>query len=139
MGHTSYTIMTGISFILIFLSFTSLGMCCPLGWLDLDGSCYLIGPSTHKWFEAQVYCWDQGGYLAEVTSEEEFSLLEKYFLQDGVYYWIGLSDVASEGEFRWMESHGVLDWANWASNEPNNNGGDEDCVGMDGGRGHGWS
>ena len=45
-----------------------------------------------------------GGYLAELTTVEEDIPLENYLVQ-GIFYWIGLSDAASEETWRWMESH----------------------------------
>ena len=43
--------------------------------------------------------------------------------------WIGLDDLAVEGEFRWG-SGALLDWSRWrtSSGQPNNGGGDEDCA-----------
>ena len=42
--------------------------------------------------------------------------------------WIGLDDLAVEGEFRWG-SAALLKWSNWrtATGQPNN-GGDQDCA-----------
>ena len=42
------------------------------------------------------YCWDQGGYLAEIMSVQEELLLDT-FLMDGTSYWLGLTDLAQEG------------------------------------------
>ena len=42
------------------------------------------------------FCWDQGGYLAEVTSAEEQQALD-LFLLNGADYWLGLSDLEEEG------------------------------------------
>ena len=43
---------------------------------------------------------------------EEDIPLENYLAQ-GLYYWIGLSDAASEGTWRWMESHQDANYTNW--------------------------
>ena len=43
--------------------------------------------------------------------EEEIPL-ENYLVQ-GIFYWIGLSDAASEGTWRWMESHQNANYTNW--------------------------
>ena len=53
-----------------------------------------------------------GGYLAELTTMEEDIPMENY-LPQGLYYWIGLSDAASEGTWRWMESHQDANYTNW--------------------------
>ena len=46
--------------------------------------------------EAKEYCWSIGGYLAEIITEEEESLLDNYLIS-GISYWIGLSDIDHEG------------------------------------------
>ena len=46
--------------------------------------------------EAKEYCWSIGGYLAEIITEEEESLLDNYLIS-GISYWIGLSDMDHEG------------------------------------------
>ena len=58
------------------------------------------------------YCWAMGGYLAELTTMKEDIPLENYLVQ-GIAYWIGLSDTASEGTWRWMESHQNANYTNW--------------------------
>ena len=40
------------------------------------------------------YCWEKGGYLAEIKSREQE---DHEFLNDGVYYWLGITDRAHEG------------------------------------------
>ena len=64
-----------------------------------------------------------GGYLAELTTRDEDISLEDY-LPQGVFYWIGLSDAANEGTWRWMESHQDADYTNWLPRDPNGG----DCV-----------
>merc|ERR1719510_2787628 len=93
-------------------------------WFVSGDSCYLVSLEPLSWFAAQEYCWSMGGYLAELTSMEEDIPLENYLIQ-GVYYWIGLSDAASEGTWRWMESHQKADYTNFMHGEPTSNG---DCV-----------
>ena len=67
-----------------------------------------------------------GGYLAELTTMEEDIPLENYLVQ-GIFYWIGLSDAASEGTWRWMESHKNANYTNWWPSQPTGNT-DNNCV-----------
>ena len=53
-----------------------------------------------------------GGYLAELTTKEEDIPLENHLVQ-GFFYWIGLSDAATEGTWRWMESDQIATYTNW--------------------------
>merc|ERR1719309_788230 len=103
---------------------------CPSGWTALLDSCYLVQPVESTFFEAQEFCWAQGGYVAEITSAAENELLRVGLLERGRFYWIGLQDLAHDGTWRWAESHEAATWTNWLSGEPNNNTGDEYCVDM---------
>ena len=90
--------------------------CCPTGgdttWVELGDSCYSISREPMDWGTAQEvglnfrfmfnfendfqFCWEQGGYLAEIMSAQEEILLDT-FLVEGITYWLGLSDFAHEG------------------------------------------
>ena len=50
-----------------------------------------------KLFDFVQYCWEQGGYLAEITSKEEEDLIDTLLI-DGIHYWIGLTDIFVEGK-----------------------------------------
>ncbi len=78
----------------------------------------------------------QAGYLATITSQEEQDFLNALWPgptsgQYGNFYMIGLSDRENEGDFKWLdgdEAGQTTSYTNWASNEPNNSGGNEDYT-----------
>ena len=43
------------------------------------------------------------------------------------YFWIGINDIATEGEFQYATG-GDLVYTNWNNGQPNNNNNKEDCV-----------
>ena len=49
-----------------------------------------------NWADAQIYCRETGGFLAEILSKEEEILLDT-FLIGGKSYWLGLTDKGNEG------------------------------------------
>ena len=49
-----------------------------------------------NWTDAQIYCREIGGFLAEIFSKEEEILLDT-FLIGGKSYWLGLTDKGNEG------------------------------------------
>lgn len=80
------------------------------------------------------------GYLATITSQAENDFVANRLQGDG---WIGGSDATSEGTWKWITgpetdttfwsgaSGGSTvggNYANWASGEPNDWGGNEDCI-----------
>ena len=70
---------------------------CPDGWLSVGSSCYRASVEKMTWYEAQEDCWAHGGYLAELTSREEETAVNEVVNHDE-HFWIGLNDVAQEGE-----------------------------------------
>ena len=40
-----------------------------------SSSCYLLGPDSMTWGEAWQFCFKNGGFMLEIESEEEHSLL----------------------------------------------------------------
>jgi hypothetical protein len=68
------------------------------------------------------------GYLATITSDEENTFASNLA---GIEAWLGGSDQAVEGEWRWMngpEVDQLFTYTNWASFEPNNTSGGEDYL-----------
>ncbi len=67
-------------------------------------------------------------HLAIITSADENTFLRDTFNSLG---WIGFSDHLDENTFRAVvgpETGSVISYTAWASGEPNNGGGNEDCV-----------
>ena len=78
-----------LSFLLLL---AGVGAECPPSWTNGGGdSCYLVSRTPMNWFSAQQFCWDNGGYLAEILSAEEEARIDS-FLPSDLDYWIGLSD-----------------------------------------------
>merc|ERR1711894_165665 len=109
---------------------------CPGGWWRAGDFCYTTSQQRMNWHTAQELCWIEGGYLAEIKTSEQEKQIESVIRQES-HYWIGLNDIATEGLFRWAESHAVAEYTNWYPGEPNNSAGGstENCVvkGMQGG------
>ena len=62
-----------------------------------------------SWTVGCLICWLD---LVEFESLEEEQMITTKINQD-VLYWIGLSDFAHEGTWRWQESHQVTAYLNW--------------------------
>ncbi|MDA1051398.1 MAG: tandem-95 repeat protein, partial [Planctomycetota bacterium] len=106
----------------------------------------LGGAGTFTWLQAAADAAARGGYLATITSAAENVLFNT--ARGGADVWIGASDAAVEGEWRWVQGpeaaadggQGLLFWTgtssgtltaglfeNWGGGEPNNSS-DEDYA-----------
>ena len=79
--------------------------------------------------------------MAELFSSEEETRVDDILAVD-LDYWIGLTDFASEGmkdmelkkkniilgDWIWQESYEGATYVNWSPSQPDNFGGNEDCV-----------
>lgn len=99
-----------------------------------------------------------GGYLANLSSTDESAFIQSKLSVDG---WIGASDQAAEGEWRWMDGPeaGLQFWqgaaagarvsggagqvttaySNWAAGEPNDAGGEDYAYAIGGGNWNDYS
>merc|ERR1712131_204518 len=97
---------------------------CPSaeGWIPLADHCYLLSPTKLNWFQAQQFCEENGGYLAEILSQSQQNNLDALLnIGQCKNYWIGLSDLAYEGKFEWQHSFTPLgEYTNWLSTQPDN-------------------
>ncbi|XP_065275298.1 CD209 antigen-like protein C [Emys orbicularis] len=101
-------------------------MKCPPGWQRFEKSCYFFSTSTKSWPDAKQFCMDQKSGLVIVNTEEEQTFLSNHITNPHMY-WLGLSDSAKEGEWRWLDGS-PLSLRFWVPGEPNNSGAHgEDC------------
>ena len=79
-----------------------------------------------RWESAQAQAAAEGAYLVAINDESEQNWLQAVF--GGQPSWIGLNDIAKEGQWQW-DSGEPLTYTNWRVQEPHDTGsGDEDYV-----------
>ncbi|XP_053190402.1 lactose-binding lectin l-2-like [Scomber japonicus] len=103
---------------------------CPPFWYSFNNRCYKYVSTDMTWSEAELHCVSEKANLVSIYSQEEQnfvkSLIKNFDHAEG-RTWIGLNDIYKEG--RWMWSDGcAVDYVFWNTREPNNYGGNEDCV-----------
>ncbi|XP_041355833.1 perlucin-like [Gigantopelta aegis] len=106
---------------------------CLKGWEQGSKSCYKVIDYRTDWVTAYMYCAAMRAQLADIESQEEqdevAAILGKYkdlFEQ----FWIDLSDIEVEGQFKWMAFNQNATYTNWIPGQPDNNAGKpaENCV-----------
>uniref|UniRef100_A0A194AKZ4 C-type lectin domain-containing protein n=1 Tax=Pinctada fucata TaxID=50426 RepID=A0A194AKZ4_PINFU len=93
---------------------------CPDGWTHNADKCYLIVTNKLTWMDAQVYCSMHNSQLVEIASSSENTFVKSH-LPRGEHYWMGASDITSEGVFTWTHSGKKFSntYTDWHSPEPN--------------------
>ena len=76
---------------------------------------------------AKVNCQNVGAKLVKIETEDENQFIKTEYLSRRDLYWIGLSDSVKEGEWKWTDQTGLIGYANWRKDQPNNYD-DQDCV-----------
>ncbi len=109
-------------------AFTNAG-CIELQGCWDDCSMYFLNPQSMTGSNAQAFAQNLGANLISIQSAAENACILSDLVrlnQTGVI-WIGFNDEAVEGTFVWYDQSPVI-YTNWASGEPNNSGGNEDCT-----------
>ncbi|VDI84108.1 Hypothetical predicted protein [Mytilus galloprovincialis] len=110
---------------------------CDAGWVKLGNTCYKFTPDGPKhWTTAKTFCNSIGGYLAIIETSEEDELLKSYVanIVPSKDYWIGGSDLATEGVFIWENTSATVNlptstlFQGWLLNQPDNNYGNQHCM-----------
>ncbi|CAM5117764.1 unnamed protein product [Natator depressus] len=99
---------------------------CPPGWQHFEKNCYFFSTLAKSWLDAKQFCTNEGSHLVIVNTKQEQMFLSNHIIEPEVY-WLGLSDSAKEGEWRWLDGS-LLSIRFWGAGEPNDVGQHgEDC------------
>ncbi|XP_062598872.1 C-type mannose receptor 2-like, partial [Saccostrea cucullata] len=77
---------------------------CPYGWSPYHGSCYYFSRDKLSWWQAEMKCASQGGYLVIVDAAHENSFIRRYLAEYRVTggAWFGLNDCLFPNKHRWI-------------------------------------
>ena len=89
---------------------------------NYNGHSYYRSTGSMTWTDARTACANMGGHLVTVTTPAENNFIFNLWPSG----WIGLSDEAVEGQWRWVTGEPYT-WGNWNPGEPNN-AGNEDYI-----------
>ncbi|XP_076874363.1 uncharacterized protein LOC143524018 [Brachyhypopomus gauderio] len=95
------------------------------GWRYFSSSIYCISTEEKTWSESRQDCKQRGADLVIINSRDEQDFVE--MLRRGKNAWIGLTDSAKEGTWKWVDGTAQTT-GYWLTSEPNDYKGAEDCV-----------
>ena len=118
------------------------GVACPLACTPTAIPNLLACPTAATWFTARDSCEALGGRLASITTDLQHEALVGVATAAAAGFggvWVGLSDLAVEGEWKW-EGGGTVTLTAWSGGQPDDYGSDEDCGGyFESGEWNDWS
>ncbi|XP_053625135.1 macrophage mannose receptor 1 [Plodia interpunctella] len=100
-------------------------------YLESVESFYKIQTIPRSWQVAKQICEWEGATLFYPENEVEANAVLGYVKEAQGYnhFWIGISSLLAKGVFETIDGLSLLDVYNkWATGEPNDGGGEEDCV-----------
>lgn len=88
---------------------------CPFGWMAMQQLCITAVEKARTWLAAELECKTRNGNLAVIRDEREQRQIDMMLLAGSTAtaasasaapaYWVGASDRAVEGEFRWSSGY----------------------------------
>ncbi|XP_072174350.1 macrophage mannose receptor 1-like [Diadema setosum] len=101
---------------------------------DMGTYCYFFSAGAtpagrnKDWYDANEYCMEAGGYLVSIHSQDEIDFLKTHLARYGYTRpYIGMREYTVEGTYTWSDKSPV-DFTLWATDEPNDANGEEQCV-----------
>uniref|UniRef100_A0A8C6WG73 C-type lectin domain-containing protein n=1 Tax=Neogobius melanostomus TaxID=47308 RepID=A0A8C6WG73_9GOBI len=105
---------------------------CPEGWSPFGTRCFKFFGSLVTWTQAEKSCQSRGANLASIHNPEENAFVVDLIKKDNgenQLTWIGGHDGLKENLWMWSDGS-VWGYNNWASNQPDNSGGNENFVSL---------
>ncbi|XP_048745732.2 perlucin-like [Ostrea edulis] len=120
------------------------GSPCPHLFYQGNSTCYRVVRIQATWPEALAYCEAYRAELAIIESAEEQMFLVNNIKTEAASlssktFWLGASDVMSEGDWQWAVTLDRVSYTNWAPGTPNNGHNVEHCLQLSGGHNFLWN
>ncbi|CAL8236103.1 unnamed protein product [Boreogadus saida] len=103
---------------------------CPGGWTKFGCKCYRYSSESVSWNKCRKFCVSKGADLVVVDSKEEMDYINGY----GQTTWLGATDEAGEGLWRWVDGTVLsVDNPSWSRGKPDG-GKKKNCLRRDWGQ-----
>ncbi|XP_037939641.1 C-type lectin 37Db-like [Teleopsis dalmanni] len=101
-------------------------------YTKIGNNYYKIHLAKVTWFHALHVCRREGADLATITEEYQMNAISNHLMSLGYgesdWFWIGANDLATEKTFEWVHNGEKMSFSRWSRPQPDNAGGNEDCV-----------
>uniref|UniRef100_A0A194ALR3 Putative C-type lectin 2 n=1 Tax=Pinctada fucata TaxID=50426 RepID=A0A194ALR3_PINFU len=112
---------------------------CPSGWHQYLTNCFHLSRDKETMPNAEILCeriakqYHGKGSLATVNDAgtDKF-LMDLIDASNASSYFNGLNSLSEDGKWTWIRNGASATYINWASDQPNNRGGEELCALMNG-------
>nr|ADI71474.1 putative C-type lectin [Mytilus edulis] len=103
---------------------------CSIGWHHgYRDNCYYFSRFSATFWSAMSFCKTVGGKLIEIDNYWEFQVLSRMARHRRFPdFWIGITDMYSEGAWQKATTQEQQTYFNWYESQPSNSGGHENCV-----------
>ena len=113
----------------MFQCLTVLFTACQSGWRSFNGYCYKFVSEKKSWEASENYCSNIApantkGYLASIGDNATNMFLSRMI--NGKQAWVG-GQQDNENQWSWTDGRN-WNYTNWATNQPNNGGGDQKYI-----------
>ncbi|XP_044192218.1 ladderlectin-like [Thunnus albacares] len=103
---------------------------CFPGWYPYGSRCFKFFSSPKTWIDAENYCLYFGANLASIHNPGEYEFITELASKNSFpSFWIGGSDAVKSLKWLWSDGS-IVYYNNWASGEPNESKGLENCIEM---------
>lgn len=105
---------------------------------DHTNHTYQVIAGDFTWHEAKADAEARGGHLVTITSQAEFDYIQALGILPQGGYWLGASDEAEEGVWKWVTGEPWV-YNRWLNGEPNDLGAEDYLVASGIPDGHFWN
>uniref|UniRef100_A0A7M5WZ52 C-type lectin domain-containing protein n=1 Tax=Clytia hemisphaerica TaxID=252671 RepID=A0A7M5WZ52_9CNID len=106
---------------------------------DFNGKRYILENAALTWSGAEADCVSRRGHLASIQSDAEANFFN--FVASNRQIWLGATKTLNSppsDDWKWSDDT-CWSYTNWNVGEPNNGGGNEDCMATAGGSTSVWN
>lgn len=111
---------------------------CEQGWRPYEERCYYFSTDMKSWHDALEDCISKGANLMSIQDLHERTWVRTQISSS--IYWIGLNDIASEGNWEWSDGSVFYPYLSyWKEGQPDNWADNEDCGQVQGASNGQWN